>query len=150
MLCGDGRLFCNQAFVQRIWATFFFGGGGGMMCAYVARERYFCKGETFPRRFSSGKACLSTAPLEMPRRVARFYPQTLVSEPSDTVRRLAAFGIGASLSFLEPEQQAEVVSKLLSGGASGKGAGGAGASAGSSGDWTVLHGQRMALYAALR
>jgi hypothetical protein len=74
--------------------------------------------------------------------------QTLTSEANDTVRRLAAFGIGAALAYVEPEVQAPIVERLL--GRSGSAGAGAGASSASGADWTVTHGNRMALYGALR
>jgi hypothetical protein len=80
--------------------------------------------------------------------------QTLMADPNDTVRRMAAFGVGAAVGFLEPEPQAALTEALVRGRGVSGGAGGAGASAaagaGSSGDWLVVHGQRMAVYGAVR
>ena len=73
-----------------------------------------------------------------------------MSEPNDTVRRLAAFGIGASLAYLEDDVKTSMVERLLSSGGSGGKGSGAGAGSSAGGDWTATHGMRMALYAALR
>lgn len=72
--------------------------------------------------------------------------QTLMAQPNEAVRRLASTAVGAALSCMEPENQAELVNQLLSvsGGSdavsSGGGAGGA----------TGPIGKRIALYGALR
>jgi hypothetical protein len=99
------------------------------------------------------------APLNRPRN--RWHPQSpppcpcvplqsLMGDANDTVRRLASFGVGASLAFLEPEVQSGILENLVRGRAPSGGAGGAGAGAGASGDWTVVHGVRLALYGAVR
>ena len=105
-------------------------------------------------------ARLPTAPLNQPRNRSARAPtpppcpcvplQSLMGDANDTVRRLASFGVGASLAFLEPEVQSGILKNLVRGRAPSGGAGGAGAGAGASGDWTVVHGVRLALYGAVR
>jgi hypothetical protein len=74
-----------------------------------------------------------------------------MSEANETVRRLAAFGVGAAMAYAEPEVQTSIAERLLAKASAGGGSAGAGAgSSTAGGDWTLTHGLRIALYATLR